>query len=97
MNSIEILEVLKKIRFLKFLSNSKDRLGGCRITADVRSSVDWMNSNSLLDLRLNGASFRWSNNQHRPSMARLDRFPISGDWAEVYPHVCQIKQHGFLV
>ena len=42
-----------------------------------------------MDLTLNGVSFTWSNNQHPPSMARLDRLLIFEDWAEIYPHVCQ--------
>lgn len=51
---------------------------------------DWINSYGLLDLHLNGASFMWSNNQVPPIMSRLDRFLISGEWAETYPQVVQV-------
>jgi len=45
---------------------------------------DWINSQSLLDLQLNGASFKWSNHQVPPIMSQLDRFLILGEWADLY-------------
>lgn len=50
---------------------------------------DWIGY-GLLDLQLNGASFMWSNNQVPPIMSRLDRFLISGEWAEMYPQVVKV-------
>lgn len=57
--------------------------------ADMKSFSDLIHSNSLLDLRLNGASFTWPNNCGPPSMARLDRFLFSGEWVELYSYACQ--------
>lgn len=39
----------------------EDKLGGCRMTADIQGISIWINSHHLMDLQLNGASFTWSN------------------------------------
>lgn len=52
--------------------------------------TDWINSQSLLDLQLNGASCTWSNHKVPPIMSRLHRFLISGQWADLYPHILQV-------
>lgn len=79
----------KKSKRVLIILTSKDRLGGCQISANMKYFLDWINSNSLFDLRLNGGSFTWSNNQDPPSIVRLDRFFISGDWADLYPYAFQ--------
>lgn len=71
------------------IRSPEEKLGGGRLMADMKSFSDWINSNSLLDLRLNGASFTWPNNRGPPSMARLDRFLFSGEWVELYSYACQ--------
>ncbi|XXG85840.1 hypothetical protein AAC387_Pa11g0856 [Persea americana] len=55
----------------------------------MRRFSDWINSHSLVDLQMGGASFTWSNHQTNPAMSRLDRFLVSSDWLETYPEVIQ--------
>lgn len=38
-----------------------EKLGSSRATGDMRRFSDWINSHSLVDLQLSGASFTWSN------------------------------------
>ena len=64
-----------------------EKLGGSKITSDMRHFSGWINSHSLVDLQLSGASFTWSNNQSQPAMSRLDRFLVSTDWLEGYLQV----------
>ena len=79
---------------IRFLS---EKLGGSKITSDMRRFSDWINSHSLVDVQLSGASFTWSNNQSQPAMSRLDRFLASTDWLEGYPEVIQLAlpKHAF--
>lgn len=65
------------------------KLGG-HISAAMSLFSDWINSHSLIDLQLGGASFTWSNHQTPPSMSRLDRFLVSADWLDLYPELCQL-------
>ena len=67
-----------------------EKLGGCRFSTDMQVFSNWINTHDLMDLQLNGASFTRSNHQTDPVMSRLDRFLISGDWANLYPHSCQV-------
>lgn len=64
---------------------------GCRkVYNEMLSFSDWINSHSLLDLQLCGASYTWSNHQDPPIMSRLDRFLIANDWLDLYPDVNQV-------
>lgn len=67
----------------------EEKLGGCRMTADMRRFSDWINSHGQMDLQLNGALFTWSNQQTPPIMSRLDRYFISTEWADLYPQTVQ--------
>lgn len=67
-----------------------EKLGGGHISAAMSLFSDWINSHSLIDLQLGGASFTWSNHQTPPSMSRLDRFLVSADWLDLYPELCQL-------
>lgn len=53
---------------------------GCRLATDMQVFSNWINSQGLMDLQLNGASFTRSDHQTHPVMSQLDRFLISGDW-----------------
>ncbi|XP_077234220.1 uncharacterized protein LOC143876406 [Tasmannia lanceolata] len=65
--------------------DSRDRIGGQRITVGMRNFADFIANNELVDLPLGGASFTWARGTNR---SRLDRFLLSGDWltgiSEVY-------------
>ena len=67
-----------------------EKSGGGTITTVVQSFSDWINSQYLIDLHLGGANFTWSNHKSPPTMPRLDRFLVTGDWIDLYPEVCQI-------
>eukprot|EP00268_Persea_americana_P022044 TRINITY_DN21932_c1_g1_i1.p1 TRINITY_DN21932_c1_g1~~TRINITY_DN21932_c1_g1_i1.p1 ORF type:complete len:127 (-),score=16.07 TRINITY_DN21932_c1_g1_i1:362-742(-) len=66
------------------------RPGSSKTTKQMRQFSDWINSHSLVDLHLAGASFKWSNNQVNPGMARLDRFLVSTEWVDIYPEVLHL-------
>lgn len=67
-----------------------ERLGGSKITNDMRCFSDWVNSHSLVDLQLSSAYFTWSNHQSHHAMSKLDRFSVSIEWMDVYPVVFQL-------
>lgn len=67
-----------------------DRLGGSKITGDMRHFSDWINSHSLVDLQLSSASSTWSNHQSHPATSKLDRFFVSIEWLHVYPEVFKL-------
>ena len=62
------------------------------MSSEMHGFSDWINSHSLLDLQLNGPSFTWSSHQIHPVMTRLDRFLISVDWADLFPHSSQVAE-----
>lgn len=43
----------------------------------------------LLDLRLQGRTYTWSNDRDNPAFARLDRFLISTSWSNIFPKTIQ--------
>jgi hypothetical protein len=45
----------------------------------------------LIDLRLHGRQFTWSNEREMPTFARLDRFLISNSWSQLFPNCLQTK------
>ncbi|XP_077225653.1 uncharacterized protein LOC143858823 [Tasmannia lanceolata] len=65
---------------------SRDRLGGQRVTAGMRSFADFIAINELADLPLGGSSFTWARGSNR---SRLDRFLLSGDWLAILSEVYQ--------
>ena len=66
------------------------KLGGGHLSAATSLFSDWINSHSLIDLQLGGASFTWSNHQRPPLTSRLDRFLVSVDWLDLYPELYQL-------
>ena len=56
----------------------------------MNSFSDWINSHSLVDLRLGGAFFTWSNHQSPPSISRLDIFLVLPKWLGLYSEVCEL-------
>lgn len=67
-----------------------EKKGRRKVSNEMLSFSDWINSHSLLDLQLCGASYTWSNHQDPPIMSRLDRFLIANDWLDLYPDVNQV-------
>ena len=60
------------------------------MTKEMSSFLDWINSQTLVDLNLKGAAFTQSNHQNPPTMSKLVRFLVSSEWLELYPEVCQL-------
>ena len=54
---------------------------------------DFIESNSLVDLPLEGASFTWFRDSGLPSMSRNDRVLVSLDWEEHFENVSQRVLH----
>ncbi|XP_019161881.1 PREDICTED: uncharacterized protein LOC109168586 [Ipomoea nil] len=52
-----------------------------------RDFVDWVNQESLIDMRYKGPTFTWKrgNNSNTFRGARLDRGLCSDDWLDIYP------------
>ena len=50
---------------------------------------DFIESNYLVDLPLEGASFTWFRDSGLPSMSRIDRALVSLDWEEHFENVSQ--------
>ena len=50
---------------------------------------DFIESNSLVDLPLEGASFTWFRDFGIPSMSRIDRALVSPDWEEHFENISQ--------
>ncbi|OAY70023.1 hypothetical protein ACMD2_06552, partial [Ananas comosus] len=46
---------------------------------------DLINNLEVIDLPLSNQSYTWSNMQHRPTLAKLDRFLVSTDWDLSFP------------
>lgn len=65
-----------------------ERSPGGRISEEMNSFSEWINSHSLVDLQLTSTAFTWSNHKSFPIMFRLHRFLVSNDWMEMYPDVC---------
>lgn len=56
---------------------------------DMRAFSDLINFLSLVDLHLAGALYTWLNHQYPSIMSKLDRFPVTNDWIDLYPDVNQ--------
>jgi hypothetical protein len=47
---------------------------------------NWIiNTYELRDLPLNGGIYTWSNNQHDPTLEKLDRVLMSPEWDSLFP------------
>lgn len=68
---------------------SETRVGGCRVSSDMNTFSEWINSHVLHDLKHHRAKFTWSNHRENSIMSRLDRFLISMDWIALYQDVLQ--------
>lgn len=56
----------------------------------MRAFSDWIGIQNLVDLPLGGAKYTWSNRQESSVMSRLDRFLVSIEWIDLFPHCIQV-------
>ena len=66
-----------------------ERLGRESFSPSMFAFSDFIESNSLVDLPLEGASFSWFRDSGLPSMSRIDKALVSLDWEEHFENVSQ--------
>ena len=66
-----------------------ERLGYESFSPAMFTFSDFIESNSLVDLLLEGASFTWFRDSGIPSMSRIDRALVSLDWEEHFENISQ--------
>ena len=66
-----------------------ERLGCESFNPAMFAFLDFIESNSLVDLPLEGASFTWFRDSGIPSMLRIDRALVSLDWEELFGNIFQ--------
>ena len=66
---------------------SSERLGCESFSPTMFAFSDFIESNSLVDLPLEGASFTWFRDSGIPSMSRIDRALVSLDWEEHFENI----------
>ena len=71
---------------LGILTNKSGRLSR---SSHVFNSV--IVAQELIDVRMSGGKFTWSNNQENPTLERLDRFFITKEWDDTYSRVVVYK------
>ena len=67
----------------------KNKCGRLNRSSHVFNSV--IAAHELIDVRMSGGKFTWSNNQENPTLERLDRFLIAKEWDDTYPRVVVYK------
>lgn len=60
-----------------------------RITQSMRDFDDFVCEKGLRDSPLCNAKFTWTNRQENPILCKWDKFLVSCDWEELYPHYFQ--------
>ena len=71
------------------IRRSVEKLGGSRITANMRHFDEPIRELEFFDPRPRNASFTWSNIQDFPIFKRLDIFLFTFEWDNIFPHCTQ--------
>ena len=66
-----------------------EKLGGSRLTPNMRDFDGFIRECELIDLLLRNASLSWSNMQDSPICKRLGRFLYSNEWEQNFPQSFQ--------
>ena len=66
-----------------------ERLGCESFSSAMFAFFDFIESNSLVDLPLEGAFFTWFRDSSIPSMSRIDRALVSLDWEKHFENISQ--------
>lgn len=73
-----------------FTKNQSKRKGSCWSNKAMAMFADLISNLAMIDLPLSNQNFTWSNMQHQPSLAKLDRFLVLTEWDHIFPH-CKVK------
>ena len=79
----------------------KNKSGRLSRSSHVFNSV--IAAHELIDVRMSGGKFTWSNNQENPTLERLDRFFITKEWDDTYSRVVvyklprEVSDHNLLI
>ncbi|OAY65248.1 hypothetical protein ACMD2_16581 [Ananas comosus] len=68
-----------------FTKNQSERKGKPWSSKAMAMFSDLINSLAVIDLPLSNQMFTWSNMQHCPTLAKLDRFLVSTEWDQSFP------------
>ena len=71
------------------IRRSAEKLGGSRLTLNMRYFDELIRELELFDPPLRNASFTWSNMQDDPICKRLDRFLFTVEWENFFPRCTQ--------
>ncbi|KAF6167306.1 hypothetical protein GIB67_043167 [Kingdonia uniflora] len=61
-----------------------------RIISSMRSFVDFIQRNSLLDLPVTGGKFTWPSNEQNSVLCRHYKFLVNGEWEDIFPKLSQV-------
>ncbi|OAY63461.1 putative ribonuclease H protein [Ananas comosus] len=69
-----------------FTRNQLKRTGNTWSTRAMTMFSDLIANLAVIDLPIFNQNFTWSNMQHSPTLAKLDRFLITTEWDQAFPH-----------
>ena len=81
--------VLCLVRDFNIIRYPSEILGCESFSPTMFAFSDFIESNSLVDLPLEGASFTWFRDSSIPSMSRIDSALVPLDWEEHFENISQ--------
>lgn len=66
----------------------EERNRATRRTQGIDEFCDFVDRNELVNVPISGARFTWCNFQGDPALSKLDKFLVSGEWEDLFSHMC---------